>query len=77
MKTAEVETKYLGLWEHKAERTGSVSVQVDLTKYVNTLMGMEGSMYTSSVWNQKKIVQRQSEYKQVTIGCISGQVEKL
>lgn len=53
MKSAEVETKYLGLWEHKAERTGSVSVQVDLTKNVTTLMGMEGPMCNLSVWNQK------------------------
>lgn len=53
MKTAEVETKYLGLWEHKAERTGSVSVQVDLTKNVTTLMGMEGPMCNLSVWTQK------------------------
>lgn len=53
MKTAEVETKYLGLWEHKAERTGSVSVQVGLTKNVATLMNMERPMYNLPVWSQK------------------------
>lgn len=53
MKTAEVETKDLGLWEHKAEKTGSASVQVDLTKNVTTLMDMGGTMCNLPVWNQK------------------------
>lgn len=60
MKTAEVETKYLGLWEHKAERTGLASVQVDLTKNVTTLMDMEGPM-CNLLCGIRKIVQRQSK----------------